>query len=573
MKNTYKIIIAVLIFGAFTYGIMVRHYKLFPFNQLLSLKHTVSEAINPTEEEEPLENAEPVKVVETALQRLLLKEIHLSRDPTLSRGGAMTTNEFKVFVNVNSDSLKKGLIQVYDLENFFQYKLDSLMVPMNYEKLLYSSLVEKEYFDLDRFRVQGLYTEKNNDGNYTLFTTHHYYEDDQNCISINLSKTEISLNDSTLTQDTDWENLFRATPCVYPEENVGTRNPFPGQMSAGKIVEYDDETLLVSVGGFSTDPALYPSLPMDDSSPFGKILLIDKETGESTIFAKGLRNSQGLFIDANGTIWATDQGPQGGDELNIIERNGNYGWPEETFGIHYDTREWPLSNSQGRHQDYQKPIYAWIPSISPTDIIQIQNEEKYPLWNGDLLIGSYTLNLNRLRINNDNTVAYHEKIKLEHRLRELAMLPDGKILIYADFGSLLIIDDGGPVYEEMDSEIDVRIASLDNYNQLAEDINKGGGMGKAITAETIFARNCSSCHLLTNNNAIGPHLNNLFDRQVGGLQDFNYSYTLEEKNSQWTPELLKSFLLEPEDQFQYTKMQKVSLSSSEADSIISVLQK
>lgn len=572
MKNIYKIIIAFLIIGAFFYGIMAGHYKIFPFNQLLNLKFKISEIINPTEVVPPPENAEPVKVIDTALQRLLVKEIRISNDPTLGRGGAMTTNGFKVFVTINSDSLKKEFIEVYDFQNYFKYKSDSLRVPMNYEKLLYSSLAEKEYFDLDRFRVHGLYTEKIDENNYSLFVTHHYYEEDENCISINLSKTEISFTDSTVTQEADWETLFKATPCVYPEENVGTRNPFPGQMSAGKMLEYDDETLLVSIGGFSTDYRLYPNLPMDDSTPFGKILLIDKETGKTTIFAKGLRNSQGMFIDSNGTFWATDQGPEGGDELNIINRNGNYGWPEETYGIHYETRPWPLTDAQGRVENYQKPIYAWIPSLSPTDIVQIQDEEKFPLWNGDLLVGSYNLTLNRIRFKEDNSVVYNERIKFEHRLRELEVLPDGKILIYADFGSLLILEDGGPVYEDMDSEAKVRMASLDNYNQLARDINKAGGVERALTAEAIFAQNCSSCHLLTNNNSVGPHLNNLFDRQVGGLQDYNYSYTLEENKRQWNPELLRSFLLEPENQFQFIKMQKVPLTSNEVDSIITVLQ-
>lgn len=573
MSKYAKLFIPVLLICAFTYGLAVGHFRVFPFHQVIELRNKVFDLAGAEygRDDDSIQLAEAVEILETALHRILLKKIHLKQGQDIGRGGTMTNIDYKIFINVNSNDSDRDLILVYDLENHFQYKTDTLKVPMNYEELLSSSLVELEGFDLFRYRVSGLYAEKNQDDTYTLYASHNFYEKDQNCISFNISKTSFSINENTLKQNTGWETIFTADPCIFPEKNIGFVNPFPGHMAGGKIVEYDDNTLLVSVGSFSTDPSLFTSLPMDTLSSIGKILLINKTTGESRIFAKGFRNPQGLFIDSSGTIWSTDHGPYGGDELNIIKENGNYGWPIVTYGINYRREEWPHSLNQGRHENYDKPVFVWMPAIAPANISQIQGD-KFSLWNRDLIIGGLTgRGLHRLRIENGNRVIYNEMIRLGHRIRDLAILPDEKIVLLTDEGSLFILDDGGPLYDEIGTEMQARIAALDLFDQLIDDIDKTELPREQLNAESIYTRHCSSCHFLAEIHDVGPHLNNLFAREVGGLADFNYSYNLKESSEKWSPDLLKSFLLEPDNRFPNTSMAQIPLTSAEVDSIISVL--
>lgn len=513
---------------------------------------------------------EPTLIQETALQRLLIKKVHLNQGKDIGRGGALTNINFKVFINSNENSDNKELINVYDLKNMISYDSEDFRVPMNYSGLISSPLAEIEGFDLFRFRISGLYGEKNSDGTYTLFAAHNIYEEEKECISFNLSRIHISLDNGTITKLTDWETLFTANPCIYPQNaNVAVTNPFPGHMAGGKIVNYDADNLLVSVGSFSIGIDNQVYLSADSTSSFGKFLLINKNTGQSSIYAIGIRNSQGLLISSSGTIWATEHGPQGGDELNIIKRGGHYGWPYVTYGVDYGNNPWELAEEQGRHDGFDKPAFVWITAIAPTNLIEITGE-KFSDWKGDLIIGSLTgRSLHRVRIKEDNSVIYNEVIHLGYRVRDISLLPDERIIMLTDEGSLFIIDDGGPVYKEIDHESSARITKLDVFDILLDQIFSGNdSLPTGLSAENIYNMNCAACHYVEKLHDVGPHLNNLFNRAVGGLEDYNYSNVLDESDAVWTAELLKSFLLTPERTFPNTRMQKVPLNESEADSIV-----
>ena len=115
------------------------------------------------------------------------------------------------------------------------------------------------------------------------------------------------------------------------------------------MAPYNDDFLLVSMDDYAFDGTRIPdhSFAMDNSVVYGKFILVDKRTGENQIYASGIRNSQGVLIDPAGTIWSTDHGQGGGDELNLIVKGLNYGWPESTLSIDYDEGEWPYSEFQG----------------------------------------------------------------------------------------------------------------------------------------------------------------------------------------------------------------------------------
>lgn len=80
-----------------------------------------------------------------------------------------------------------------------------------------------------------------------------------------------------------------------------------------------------------------------------------------------------------GTLWSTEHGPRGGDEINVLEEGEHYGWPMVTYGTRYGNQDWPANPNQGRHLGYQAPVYAFVPSIGISNLIQIENE-LFPYW-------------------------------------------------------------------------------------------------------------------------------------------------------------------------------------------------
>lgn len=572
-KIKTKVILFLLLVIFFLTGFFYRHYMIFPSKQFISLIINTVNTLSITGRKAvaPPMIKEPTFILDTSLQRLLIKKVHLNQGKDIGRGGTATNIDYNVFINSNEDSDNKELIEVYNLKNHIRYH-GELRIPMNYSALLSSPMADIPGFDLFRFRVTGLYGEKINDNTYTLFATHNNYEQDRECISFNLSKINISLTNGYLTQLSNWKTIFTATPCIYPKKNTSGANPFPGHMAGGRIIEYDNKTLLVSIGSFSVGMDEQVYFTADSTSSFGKFLLIDKSTGEDSIYAIGSRNSQGLLKSSNGTIWATDHGPQGGDEINIIRKGGNYGWPNVSYGIQYGNEAWALADSQGRHDGFDKPVFVWMTAIAPTNIIEITGES-FSEWKGDLLIGSLTgRSLHRVRIEDDDRIIYNEVIHLGYRIRDILVLPDEKIILHTDEGSLFIIEDGGAIFNEIDTEIKSRIKNLEMFDVLLDQVPHRNYRIAEISAANIYNIHCATCHYIDEIHDVGPHLGGLFNREVGGLDDYNYSNVLKESNAVWSGELLRSFLLYPEITFPNSRMVQIPLKEAEADSIVTYLK-
>ena len=158
-----------------------------------------------------------------------------------------------------------------------------------------------------------------------------------------------------------------------------------------KMTPYNENNILFSVGDFSLDRK--NNLPSDFAaqnplSPFGKVIKLNTITGDNSIISMGHRNNQGLTVLKNGSIIASEHGPRGGDELNHIKEKGNYGWPFISFGTHYNSYKLIDSIPYAKFKDdytkkkilnerqrkYIEPFYSFVPSIAPTDIIQINRD-------------------------------------------------------------------------------------------------------------------------------------------------------------------------------------------------------
>ena len=173
-------------------------------------------------------------------------------------------------------------------------------------------------------------------------------------------------------------------------------------------------------------------------SHLGKLVRIEIETGGVEILASGFRNPQGLARDEDGVLWATDHGPQGGDELNVLKPGENYGWPLVTLGVGYNgtvrTTSVTDSKTLGQHHGgFAEPVFSWVPSIGISSIV-VNDEKSFPLWKDDLLIASLSgASLFRARRRGAD-VQYVEKIEIGDRIRDMAKLPDGRIALLSYTG-------------------------------------------------------------------------------------------------------------------------------------------
>jgi aldose sugar dehydrogenase len=160
------------------------------------------------------------------------------------------------------------------------------------------------------------------------------------------------------------------------------------------------------------------------------------------IFAYGVRNPQGLFVEpSTGTIWEHEHGPRGGDELNIIERGHNYGWPAITYGTNYDLTT--ISTDTAR-VGMDQPVAHWEPSIAPSGLT-IYSGDRFPAWRGNVFLGALAgLHLRRLELR-DGRVTHQEEVVLHvarrpQRIRDVRQGPDGLLYVLTEGGALLRLE-------------------------------------------------------------------------------------------------------------------------------------
>ncbi|UQD55528.1 PQQ-dependent sugar dehydrogenase [Flavobacterium sp. K5-23] len=152
---------------------------------------------------------------------------------------------------------------------------------------------------------------------------------------------------------------------------------------------------------------------------------VGKKGAKEAIYTYGNRNPQGLAKHpVTGEIWEHEHGPKGGDEINVLKKAANYGWPVVTYGIDYDNTT--ISKVQEK-PGIENPIYYWTPSIAPCGMTFVTSD-KYPDWKGHLLVGSLKFQYLELLKLQGKKVIGRQKIAADiGRLRNVAQGPDGYI--------------------------------------------------------------------------------------------------------------------------------------------------
>ncbi|MBK5295969.1 MAG: PQQ-dependent sugar dehydrogenase [Vicinamibacteria bacterium] len=146
-----------------------------------------------------------------------------------------------------------------------------------------------------------------------------------------------------------------------------------------------------------------------------------------TIWSVGNRNPQGLaWHPVTGELWSTEHGPRGGDELNVIEKGLNYGWPAITYGINYDGT--PITDATTA-PGLESPIAYWTPSVAPSGIV-FYTGDRFPGWKHDLFIAMLLGNQLRRVTVSGHTVTHQETIfKGFGRVRHVVNGPDGLLYV------------------------------------------------------------------------------------------------------------------------------------------------
>ena len=159
-----------------------------------------------------------------------------------------------------------------------------------------------------------------------------------------------------------------------------------------------------------------------DDNPF-----INSPNAKKAIYSYGHRNPQGMIKHPKtGKIWIHEHGPKGGDEINIIQKGKNFGWPIISHGINYSGTKFTDHTSL---PGMEQPLFYWVPSIAPSGMTFITSDI-YPEWKGNLLVGSLKFRyLERLELKNDKVVKREKLFEGMGRVRNVKQGPDGYIYV------------------------------------------------------------------------------------------------------------------------------------------------
>lgn len=175
-------------------------------------------------------------------------------------------------------------------------------------------------------------------------------------------------------------------------------------------------------------------LNLDGSVPKDNPFIGDKDAAPE-IWSYGHRNPQGLTFDKKtGQLWSNEHGPRGGDEINLIKKGKNYGWPVISYGKEYVTRQ-QIGEGVAK-EGMEQPIKYFVPSIAPSGLI-VYRGSLFPEWDGDFFSGALALqHLNQVKLTKDGTKEIRHLEEMKQRVRNVYQLPTGEILISTDHGKI-----------------------------------------------------------------------------------------------------------------------------------------
>jgi glucose/arabinose dehydrogenase len=254
-------------------------------------------------------------------------------------------------------------------------------------------------------------------------------------------------NTSVIYGDINYENivfrkLFSPKECIHSNDNIDKE--FNAHQSGGKIISFDDNHILLTVGDYRSR-----HLAQDIKSVNGKIIKVNINNGNFEIISMGHRNPQGLYFDKeNNFILETEHGPMGGDEINLIEvskinkdKIQNYGWAISSAGEHYVGKieanktkyeKYPLYKSHSEH-GFIEPLKSFVPSIGVSEIVKI-GQNKY------VVSSMIDKSLNFFELNEQKQIINLNRVEVFERVRDLRFNNNQLFLFMEDTASIGVLN-------------------------------------------------------------------------------------------------------------------------------------
>ena len=317
-------------------------------------------------------------------------------------------------------------LQINDIndEKLFRIFLQNGFI-LNNNKLIQMSLPKTFYLG-EKGGVKSVFTIDKND--LALISNKK-----ENCIFFSLLNLTLS-------------KVLLQTECLPDDKGIDLNG-------IGGAVIFFDENIYLSIGAPENQSEKIRDLAQSKSSIFGKILKISKEdllnskeqALKYSIFSYGHRNPQGL-VEINKRIFSTEHGPMGGDEINLIQYNKNYGWPLKSYGVRYMFKKGDTGKSfkyNKKIENYKGPIYSFVPSVATSSLSECPKNLKnyYP---ENICLMFLTLRAKSLfvvLVNKENlSVQNIQKIFIGERMRHFAV--DSKIKTFFDNNSFFVSADG-----------------------------------------------------------------------------------------------------------------------------------
>lgn len=219
-------------------------------------------------------------------------------------------------------------------------------------------------------------------------------------------------------------NWFVTKPCV-PISAV--------QHTAGRFEVIDKNSVYVTIGDLG-----YSSI--DDRGKRADLGSIFKLTAKSASkISQGHRNPQGIVMYNKMHLLAAEHGPRGGDELNLIKQGNDYGWPFVSYGQPYGGGDYVRPGMTGTHAGYPEPLTYWVPSIAPTELVQLP-KQGWGNWNGAVVLGTLREEvLVFIKLNQALEVVEKIQVDVGHRVRDLEVLSNGSMVMSTDSGQLITV--------------------------------------------------------------------------------------------------------------------------------------
>ena len=241
------------------------------------------------------------------------------------------------------------------------------------------------------------------------------------CVALVAYRYSYSIKTQLVEKEEQW---FQGKPCVP----IGAI-----QHAAGRIEVINEKSAYITTGDLG-----YRQI--NDRSMrgwLGGVFRITKNRTEQ--LSQGHRNPQGILLIGK-NLYISEHGPRGGDEINLIEKGKDYGWPFVTLGQPYSSGDYIRPDATGTHTGFTKPLLSWVPSVAPTELIRLPKTSRWGDLSGQIVMGTLAEeSLIFIERTSRRKMKEVERHFIGERVRDLDIGPNGEMAATTDSGKLLFV--------------------------------------------------------------------------------------------------------------------------------------